>query len=110
MSFEQPINKKEDLRLEKLRIISILERDGLTDEAKEAYIKWTEEMERISISTVEMIEFNIDRAEFYRALGDEDERVNCLNEVLRQIQQEIQNDPTEHWIELKTEVENMIDN
>lgn len=88
MSFE---NFNEDpLHLEKNRIVEVLKTEGLTDETKEAVIKWTEQMEeRAQNSSLEMIRFNSERADLYEAVGDIEEMFRCLDEALYQTEQEM---------------------
>lgn len=88
MSFEN-IFGQDGLSLEKQRILGLLEREGFTEETRDAVIKWTEQMEtRSLISSKEMIRFNVDRAELYEALGDIEEMFFCLESARYQVDRE----------------------
>lgn len=88
MSYENMFGL-DDLGIEKMRLVGLLEREGMTDETQDFIMKWTKDMEtKASISSKEMIRFNVDRSELYEALGEINDMFECLDEALFQVSQE----------------------
>ncbi len=110
MSYEDIFGGPDSLRMEKIRLLGLLEREGLTPETQEAVIKWTKEMEvRSEISSKEMIRFNMDTAELYEVIGDIDEMFQCLYAAGFQVQQEKDAGvESGNWEELQQTIESRI--
>jgi hypothetical protein len=79
-------------KIEKATVLDLLRAKGFEDgEAKEAVMRWTEqrEAEVNAINTSRAaIEFNIERAELYIAVGDKEGALDCLHDARMQAHQE----------------------
>ena len=104
MSYEKFLQHFEEdgLRLEKQKILGLLEREGWNQNIKDLVTKWTIQMEiRSLISSREMIRFNFERGELYEALGEIDLMFECLDQARYQAEQEMTEKVTPgNWYEL----------
>lgn len=104
MSYENFLQhfEEDSLRLEKQKILGLLEREGWNEQVKELVTQWTVEMEtRSVISSREMIRFNFERAELYETMGEINDMFECLDQARYQIEQEMTEEVTPgDWNEL----------
>lgn len=76
----------------KAEVIERLKSEGLTEEAKALVIKWTEIQERGVKTARDGILLNIQRIDFYEAVGDLDGAWQCAQEAFENAYREGEND------------------
>ena len=76
-------------KIEKEKVLELLRTRGMEDsEAREAVMQWTLEREASVITSRDAIVFNIERADLYRAAGDIQGALECLEDARMQAHQE----------------------
>lgn len=65
----------------KAEILARLEVEGMTEETRQLVIKWTEAQEREVKTARDGLLLNVQRIEFYEAVGDPDGAFDCAKEA-----------------------------